>query len=192
MTSIIKVDTIQTAAGGTPTAASLGLNVTGSVVQVVTNVVSAQNSSTSSSLVEVNTSFRTTITPKSTSNKILVTANICYGGVDNLYGIGEIYRSINGGSYSLVSPQGIKSGGSSQTAAFLLFSHSNSNEGSKTRHEIGMFEDSPNTIQPVIYTLYYATMFGSLNLTINRSSTNSNNSYERPSVSTITLMEIAG
>ena len=33
MTSIIKVDQIQTAAGGTPTAGDLGLNVTGSVLQ---------------------------------------------------------------------------------------------------------------------------------------------------------------
>ena len=40
MTSIIKVDQIQTAAGGVPTAADLGLNVSGSVVQTVT----AQNS----------------------------------------------------------------------------------------------------------------------------------------------------
>ena len=35
MTSIIKVDQIQTAAGAVPTAADLGINVTGSVVQVV-------------------------------------------------------------------------------------------------------------------------------------------------------------
>jgi len=32
MSSIIKVDTIQTAAGGTPTAADLGLNTTGTIV----------------------------------------------------------------------------------------------------------------------------------------------------------------
>jgi len=34
MSSIIKVDTIQNAAGGTPTAGDLGLNITGSVIQV--------------------------------------------------------------------------------------------------------------------------------------------------------------
>ena len=34
MTSIIKVDQIQNAAGGTPTAADLGLNVSGTVLQV--------------------------------------------------------------------------------------------------------------------------------------------------------------
>lgn len=35
MTSIIKVDQIQTAAGGVPTASDLGLNTTGNVIQVV-------------------------------------------------------------------------------------------------------------------------------------------------------------
>jgi hypothetical protein len=34
MTSILKVDTLQTAAGGVPTAADLGLNVSGSVINV--------------------------------------------------------------------------------------------------------------------------------------------------------------
>ena len=35
MTSIIKVDQIQTAAGSTPTAADLGVNISGSLLQVV-------------------------------------------------------------------------------------------------------------------------------------------------------------
>ena len=35
MTSILKVDTIQTTAGGAPTAADLGINVSGSLLQVV-------------------------------------------------------------------------------------------------------------------------------------------------------------
>ena len=34
MTSILKVSTIQNTAGGAPTAADLGLNITGSVLQV--------------------------------------------------------------------------------------------------------------------------------------------------------------
>jgi len=35
MTSIIKVDQIQNAAGGVPTAGDLGINTTGTVLQVV-------------------------------------------------------------------------------------------------------------------------------------------------------------
>ena len=47
MTSIIKVDQIQTAAGGVPTAADLGLNVSGSVLNVA-SVQSRSNFATSS------------------------------------------------------------------------------------------------------------------------------------------------
>ena len=72
MASIIKVDTIQTAAGGTPTAADLGLNTTGSVLQVV----SSNNGyavTTSSSYVD--TGLQQTITPIATNSKFLITCN---------------------------------------------------------------------------------------------------------------------
>ena len=69
MASIIKVDTIQTAAGGTPTAADLGLNTTGSVLQVVqsTLATSVDLSNTSDVLM-----FSGTITPSSANSKILI------------------------------------------------------------------------------------------------------------------------
>ena len=40
MTSIIKVDTIQTSAGGTPTASSLGISGVGKIGQVVSATTS--------------------------------------------------------------------------------------------------------------------------------------------------------
>ena len=48
MTSIIKVDQIQTASGSTPTATDLGINTTGTVLQVVSGITQSQtqNSST--------------------------------------------------------------------------------------------------------------------------------------------------
>jgi len=70
MSSIIKVDQIQLADGSTPTAGDLGLNTTGSVLQVVTATDNTNTSITSSS--HSNTSITGTITPSSTSSKILV------------------------------------------------------------------------------------------------------------------------
>lgn len=70
MSSIIKVDTIQTAAGGTPTAASLGLNTTGSVLQVVRATSTTQSTNTTATYADSNLSA--SITPSSTSSKILV------------------------------------------------------------------------------------------------------------------------
>ena len=70
MASIIKVDQIQTAAGGTPTAADLGLNVTGAVLQVVKGTATTQTNITASSFAD--TGLSASITPSSTSSKILI------------------------------------------------------------------------------------------------------------------------
>jgi hypothetical protein len=70
MTSILKVDTIQTAAGGTPTAADLGLNVTGGVLQVVSFNTTTQTQTTSTSYID--TAITASITPSSTSSKVLI------------------------------------------------------------------------------------------------------------------------
>jgi hypothetical protein len=72
MTSIIKVDQIQTAAGATPTADSLGINTAGTVLQVVSN----QNISSSwigtSSTSMVSSGITQSITAKRTGSSLRV------------------------------------------------------------------------------------------------------------------------
>jgi hypothetical protein len=87
MSSIIKVDTIQTAAGGTPTAADLGLNTTGSVLQVVEERYTARVSTSSTGW--STTGFTVSITPKSTNSKILVSLHM--GAVSNSTDDGAAY-----------------------------------------------------------------------------------------------------
>lgn len=70
MTSVIKVDQIQNVAGGTPTAADLGLNVSGSVLQV--KQVTGTNSVTSTSGDWTSVAGTCSITPSSASSKILI------------------------------------------------------------------------------------------------------------------------
>ena len=78
MASIIKVDTIQTAAGGTPTAADLGLNTTGSVVNVYRYEyeITASNGGTNTIATTSFTDFRglssISYTPQSTGNKLII------------------------------------------------------------------------------------------------------------------------
>jgi hypothetical protein len=73
MTSIIKVDQIQTAAGAAPTAAGLGLNVSGSVLQVVTGSFGSEVSLTGTNIyLGVQASF----TPFSVDSKIFAIASI--------------------------------------------------------------------------------------------------------------------
>ena len=71
MTSIIKVDQIQTAAGGTPTAADLGLNVSGTVLQVITSKPTSATAFTSGSYVDA-AGFSVTITPKYSDSLIVI------------------------------------------------------------------------------------------------------------------------
>ena len=71
MTSILKVDNIQKANGSVPKVSDLGLNVTGSVLQVVQAVSSTYQATTSTSFVNYSHT-NATITPSSTSSKILV------------------------------------------------------------------------------------------------------------------------
>ena len=73
MASILKVDQIQTAAGGTPTAADLGITGTGKILQVVaTQGLNSDFTTGSNADVSIpDTSI--SITPTSTSSRIFVT-----------------------------------------------------------------------------------------------------------------------
>ena len=75
MTSIIKVDTLQTAAGGVPTASDLGLNVSGSVVQVQRHSFTNETLIGSTSYVSVSgSSF--TFTPKASSSTLIIVSDV--------------------------------------------------------------------------------------------------------------------
>ena len=91
MTSIIKVDQIQTAAGGVPTAADLGLNVSGSVVQIhtayFTQTDSLAYSTATRTLINL---LQTSFTPKYATSKLIVEIRIC-GEFSNA---GAVYNSM--------------------------------------------------------------------------------------------------
>jgi len=78
MSSIIKVDQIQLADGSTPTAADLGLNVTGAVLQVVQTVMDDNLSYSTSSAYDI-PGMAVTITPTSATSKFLIRCQLHYG-----------------------------------------------------------------------------------------------------------------
>jgi hypothetical protein len=94
MTSILKVSTIQNTAGGAPTAGDLGLNVTGSVLQVVTSESTNDSGAITSATYVAASGLTASITPSSTSSKILVLVNSsAYGASANTEGAYTIYRN---------------------------------------------------------------------------------------------------
>jgi len=70
MTSIIKVDQIQTASGSAPTAGSLGFNESNAIIQQVFHTRTASIASSSTSYADAGYSI--TFTPKKANSKILV------------------------------------------------------------------------------------------------------------------------
>lgn len=91
MSSILKVDTIQTAAGGTPTAADLGINITGSVVQVHTAYFTGTDGFTYSTNARTLVNYiQTSFTPKYATSKLIIEIRIC-GEFSNA---GAVYNSM--------------------------------------------------------------------------------------------------
>lgn len=73
MASVLKVDTLQKPDGSTPTAADLGLDVAGSVVQVAYGTASTQVINSTNS--PVDTGLSVTITPKFNNSMIIILFN---------------------------------------------------------------------------------------------------------------------
>jgi len=164
MTSIIKVDTLQKANGGTPTAADLGINTTGTVLQVVNKSVNGRNSISSSSFSY--TGFYHSITPTSTSSKILI-----------LMETGLNTQASGRSGQLTIYRDSTELSGQTHGLAYIL--------GDSSRIQIPVhlsYVDTPNTTSEVTYKLYAKSVeSGSIEVPVTASE-----------ITTITLIEIAG
>ena len=176
MASIIKVDTIQKPDGTAPTAADLGVDVTsadmpeGSVIQVVSKVITTSESTTSSSW--TNSSLFIDITPKFNNSKILVTGNVVLGREENDQG--KYVRLIRDSVSILDGGYGFAGDGGSGYSSL------------QGRSEGFEKLDSPNTTNVVRYRIQYRISQGGA-LWLHSSGNN-----RRTFASTITATEIKG
>ena len=141
--------TSATLADGAATGTKLALP-SGSVIQVVQRYDSSFTRNANSTSTYAATAHFVEITPTAAGSKILVNIS----GACNNNGAGntiymDIYRSINGGSYASISPNG----SSVPTAGFTL------NKGDQSRNEIPMniqYLDTPSYSlgNAIIYKLY--------------------------------------
>jgi len=163
MASILKVDQLQKPDGSTPTAADLGIDVAGSVLQVISHTHVGVNQFTSgTSFINV-VGYQATIIPKSSTSKILVT----------LAG-GHPYTP-NNGILIDITRNGIRLGGN-----FGLQQNYTSDTGLiATPYSVNCM-DSPNTTGAVVYQVVFASRGGT---TVCADETGTYN--------TITLTEIA-
>ena len=157
---------------------------TGKILQVVQTVKKDKQTIQSASLTDI-TGMSVTITPSSSSNKVLIRYSL------------SVFTTSNGQYWAMRLLRG------SDSTIFIGDQGSNSNQ---TRSSFGSYMssyvdgrsvtqellDSPNTTSATTYKLQAHTPYSaSYTIGINNSPTNDNYSYMSTMVSTITVMEVA-
>ena len=166
---------------------------TGKILQVVSSNKSNAVSTNSTSYYSIG--LNATITPSSTSSKILVLMDLAYGGNQNMYGYGKIVRTPSGGSATDIALGDDRTGSysNSQRVSFSLTMNNLSNVVYKLEHANLNFLDSPNTTAATTYSVQCKSTYGGGDgyFYINKPATNDNEPYHTSASSNLTLMEIA-
>ena len=150
----------------------------GQVLQVTQTVLNTAFATTSTSYTDI-TGLSVSITPKFSTSKILVLLNINGSGQDH-----SSFKLVRGSTTIAV---GVPSGTQNATTLSNFYLGGNVNisvGGSMT------FIDSPATTSATTYKVQGFVQSGQL--TVNGNGANSNNIFVMTSISTITVMEIAG
>jgi len=147
----------------------------GTVLQVISTTTTAPFSTSSSSFVAV-TGLSATITPTSSTSKIVISGSISYSGGGGENATIQLQR--NGTVIFAGDPQtGRKQGFSMYNGAYYAVSNA------------CQYLDSPGTTSAVTYQIYMAQNGGQTGY-VNQTAAN-RNPYESTTASTITVMEIA-
>ena len=186
MTGQINVNKIAARTGNTITVNSGDiLQAPGHVLQVKSatfdDVLAISSADTRTDI----TNLSLSITPSSTSSKILVNTHISYGGTDtNLYASGNLLRDS--------TPIGVNTTatGNQLNISFGMELTGQANETYKLRNSSMTFLDSPSTTSAITYKVQ-ARLDANGTLYINRDGQGANADYGSRGISTLTIMEIA-
>ena len=155
----------------------------GNIIQVVLTTKTDTFSSNSDSFTDL-TGLSVTITPTSTSSKILFTATLCYGMSADGYGSGRLLR----GS----TPLGVAPAEGNRTVCGFAM-QMNLNANNKLYTLTYQYLDSPNTTSATTYKLQARTYPGdSRYFAINKTVDDANINYHHRGESRVMAMEVAG
>ena len=158
---------------------ALPAGVGGKVLQVVQTSKTDTFTTTSLSFVDI-TGFSASITPSSTSSKILVLCDITFG-ITNAQGFIKLLRD------STDIYIGDSASNRLRAKASIYLSDAN-----VTGSRVINFMDSPNTTSSITYKCQIKTENASFLVAINRSQSDNDTSSRVRGTSSITLMEVAG
>ena len=157
---------------------------TGAVLQVVQTVKTDTFSHSTNTFTGI-TGLSAQITPSSTSSKILVRANIVVSNTNtNGYGTIALYRDGSVISGAVGDAAGSRLQGT--TSVPLV------NPNNHARHLIIDYLDSPASTSQLTYQPYIRKGAETVTLVINQTGADADSANHTRSISTITLMEIAG
>ena len=155
----------------------------GSVLQVVSTTLATTVSTTSVSPTYVDiTGLSVSITPRSASNKILISASVHRGISVNDLSFFQFMRDS--------TAIGIGDAAGSRTRATMAVYFGNGDAISQIGAQAMNYLDSPSTTSATTYKVQFCTASGTTY--INRNSADANNSTVPRTISTITVMEIQG
>ena len=184
--STLKTNTIQAATGSNVSIASGNvLQAPGHVLQVksaaFTDVLAISSADTRTDI----TNLSLSITPSSTSSKILVNTHISYGGTNNnLYASAYLMRDSTDIGVNTTAT------GSQFNISFGMELTGQANETYKLRNSSMTFLDSPSTTSAITYKVQ-GKLDANGTLYINRPGVDANADYGSRGISTLTVMEIA-
>ena len=154
----------------------------GKILQVVSTTKTDTFSSNSDSFTDL-TGLSVTITPTSTSSKILFSATLCYGMSADGYGSARLVRDS--------TPIGVAPVAGNRTVCGFPM-QMNLNANNKLYTLTYQYLDSPNTTSATTYKLQGRTYSGdSRTFTINKTQLDSNSSYHHRGESRVIAMEVA-
>jgi len=156
-------------------------NNTGNILQVVSTTKTDHFTSTSASQTEI-TGLNVSITPSSSSNKILLLVNINFGAATN----GYIGFNLKRDSTLIATSTAVS--GDDRLQGTMGGYHS----GTAQIESAGFnFLDSPSTTSAITYKTFVSSLYASVAVHINRTNDTGNSTYNQGVASTITVMEVA-
>lgn len=167
---------------------STGISSSGNIIQVVQAQKTNTFSTNSQTFVDI-TDLEVTITPLSTSSKILLLYNVSCG-VTSGHSVIKAVRTIGGTTTDVLV--GDADGSNRVRANNKIYNTSTYNTTYTTYSMVGQILDSPNTTSAVTYKIQGASPYSaSYTLVVNRTGTTGDLSWDARTSSQITVMEVA-
>ena len=153
----------------------------GAILQVVSTTKTDVFLTTSNSFVDV-TGLSASITPSSTSSKIMIIATVNLAS--EAFNVNSAFLTLLRGSTSIAD-------GDTAGSRIGVYTGTGSDTSAMTSHAVN-FLDSPNTTSEVNYKFQIASNVSGKSILVNRWFTDTDSATRPRGVSTITLMEVAG